>query len=431
VNLALVVPVAAMLVVGAAVAWRAGGPPDEPFDPTPPVRLTVLAYLAFYGIGSLILLVTGESGGPGPLLVGAGMLAFGIGTGVIARAFGETPPMARELPPGGSASAAMDGYRWWMVVGFAVVGLVALAVLIAQNGIPLIARNPQASRAGFAGPIFDLFRWFVPPAALVAFAVALRGGQPRDRWIAGAALLGVGGVELALASRALPLELAIEALLVAWWAGRRMSARTAAGVGAAALVLFVGVQLVRVGPEGGFSGAADVAGFAVKRTVDRVLLIHPRTLELVASEIPAHEPYFAGATYFRRIAILLGQGDRQALGYWIYERLFPGETGGFAAPGVLGEAWANGGPVFAFAIIVALGLLAGAAGRRLAALSRGPTNVVFSALVAVAIARSYATSLNGLLLTLAVTIAWWIATTPRSRGAEGPETRPSSAATDG
>lgn len=414
-SLALVGPVAAMLVVGAAVAWRAGGPSSAPLDPTSPVRLTVLAYLAFYGIGSLILLVTGESGGPGPLLVGTGMLAFGIGAWVAAHLFGETPPMGREAPDAPAATAVAGRYWAWMVVGLAVVGLVAVAVLIAQHGIPLIARNPQASRAGFAGPIFDLFRWLVPPAALVAFAVALSTGQARDRWIAGGALLAVGGLELALASRALPLELAIEALLVAWWAGRRVSARVAASLAAATLVLFVGVQLVRVGPEGGFSGAADVAGFAVKRTVDRVLLVHPRTLELVASQIPTHEPYFAGATYIRRLAVLLGQGERQALGYWIYERLFPGETGGFAAPGVLGEAWANGGPIFAFAIMIALGILAGAAGRRLATLPRGPTNVVFSALVAVAIARSYATSLNGLLLTLAVTIAWWIATTPRSQ----------------
>ena len=414
-SLALVGIVAAMLAVGAAVAWRAGGSRDEPFDPTTPVRLTVLAYLAFYGIGSLILLVSGESGGPGPLLVGAGMLAFGIGAWVAARLFGEPPPMAREAPTPDQTAANTAGYRWWAVVGLAVVGLAALAFLVVQNGIPLIARDPQGSRAGFAGPIFDLFRWLVPPAALVAFAVALRSGQPRNRWIAAAALIGAGGLELALASRALPLELAIEALLVAWWAGRRMSARVAATLAAVALVLFVGVQLVRVGPEGGFSGPADVAGFVVKRTVDRVLIIHPRTLELVASEIPAHEPYFAGATYFRRIAVLLGQGERQALGYWIYERLFPGETGGFAAPGVLGEAWANGGPFFAFAIMVALGILAGAASRWLATLPRGPTNVVFAALVAVAIARSYATSLNGLILTLAVTIAWWIATTPRSK----------------
>ena len=233
----------------------------------------------------------------------------------------------------------------------------------------------------------------------------------RDRWIAAAALAGVGGLEIALASRALPLELAIEALLIAWWAGRRLSARAAGSLAAAALVLFVGVQLLRVGPEGGFSGPADIADFAVRRTIDRVLLIHPLTLELVATEIPAREPYFGGATYVRRISTLLGQEERPALGYWIYERLFPGQSGGFAAPGVVGEAWANGGPILAILIMTALGVLAQAIGRRLAGLPSGPTSLAFAALVSVAIARSYATSLNGLLLTLAVATGWWIATT--------------------
>ena len=415
-NVAAFVAVAVLLAVGAALAWRAGGPATVLRDPSTPVRLTVLAYLALYGVGSLILIATGESAGPGPLLAGAGLLAFGVGALLASRFLGETPPRGRAGATAGSAIGAT--FRPWVVVGLAVAGMLALATLVAQHGIPLLAADPQASRAGFAGLLFDAFRWLVPPAALVAFAFALSTGQARDRWIAAAALAGVGGLEIALASRALPLELAIEALLIAWWAGRRLSARAAGALAAAALVLFVGIQLVRVGPEGGFSGAADVGAFAVRRTIDRVLLIHPRTLDLVATEIPDREPYFLGATYVRRLAILLAQEERPSLGFWIYERLFPGETGGFAAPGVLGEAWANGGPILAIAIMLALGVLAQAIGRRLVALPRGPTNLAFAALVSVAIARSYATSLNGLLLTLAVATAWWVATTPRRQSVD-------------
>jgi len=411
VNVAAIVAVGVLLAVGATLAWRAGGPPEAARDPSTPVRLTVLAYLALYGVGSLILLATGESSGRGPLLTGVGLAAFGAGVWLASRFLGETPPRVRgsmTVP-----AAILGTYRPWIVVGIAAAGLAAVAIIVAQHGIPLIARDPQASRAGFAGPLFDAFRWLVPPAALVALAVALSTGRARDRWIAAAAVAGVAGLEIALASRALPLELAIEALLVAWWAGRRLSAQAAAGLAAAALVLFVGIQLVRVGPEGGFSGAADVGAFAVRRTIDRVLLIHPRTLDLVATDIPAREPYFLGATYVRRLAILLGQEERPSLGYWIYERLFPGEPGGFAAPGLLGEAWANGGPILAVAIMLVLGIVAQAIGRRLASLPRGPTNLAFAALVSVAIARSYATSLNGLLLTLAVTTGWWLATTRR------------------
>lgn len=414
-NVAVFVAVAVLLAVGATLAWRAGGPAAAPRDPSTPVRLTVLVYLLLYGVGSLILLATGETEGPGPLLAGAGLMAFGAGAWLASRFLGETPLGA----PGRTNPAAIHPtYRLWVVVGLAAAGLAALAILVAQHGIPLLASDPQASRAGFAGPLFDLFRWLVPPAALVAFAVAMSTGQARDRWIAGAALGGVGVLEIALASRALPLELTIEALLITWWAGRRLSARAAAGLAGVALVLFVGVQLLRIGPEGGFSSPADVAGFAVRRTIDRVLLIHPLTLDLVATQIPAREPYFAGATYVRRLSVLLGQEERPALGYWIYERLFPGETGGFAAPGVLGEAWANGGPILTIVIMVALGVLAQAIGGRQAALPPGPTSLAFAALVAVAVARSYATSLNGLLLTLAVAIGWWIATTPRDHSVD-------------
>ena len=495
-NIGLFVAVAILLALGSVIAWRASGPAGSPRDPSTPVRLTILVYLVMYGAGSLILIVTGDSRGPGPLLAGFGLLAFGVGVWLASRFFGKVPARTPEAADGPDAH---QSFRPWVVVALAAVGLAAVAVLVAQHGIPLLARDPQLSRSGFAGPLFDLFRWLVPPAALVAFAVALASGQardrwiagaalggvaglemalasralpaelaigalliaqhgipllardpqlsrsgfagplfdvfrwlvppaalvafavalasgqPRDRWIAGAALGGVAGLEMALASRALPLELAIGALLIAWWAGRRLSLRLAAALGAAALVLFVGVQLLRVGPEGGFSGAADVAGFAVRRTIDRVLLIHPQTLDLVARDIPRRQPYFGGSTYVRRLAVLLGKKDKPALGYWIYERLFPGETGGFAAPGVLGEAWANGGPVLSVVLMLMLGVLAQVAGRRVASLPRGPTNLAFAALVSVAIARSYATNLNGMLITLAVTTAWWIATTPRGR----------------
>lgn len=411
-NVVVFIAVATLLALGSVIAWRASGPDGSPRDPSTPVRLTVLVYLVLYGVGSLVLLATGDSKGPGPLLAGFGLLAFGAGTWLASRFFGK----AQARTPGiADGPLGYERYRRWVVVGLAAIGLAAVTVLVAQHGIPLLARDPQLSRSGFAGPLFDLFRWLVPPAALVGFAVALALGQARDRLIAAAALGGVAGLEMALASRALPLELAIGALLIAWWAGRRLSLRVAAALGAAALILFVGVQLLRVGPEGGFSSAADVAGFAVRRTIDRVLLIHPQTLELVARDIPRRQPYFGGSTYVRRLAVLLGQKDNPALGYWIYERLFPGETGGFAAPGVLGEAWANGGPILSVVLMVALGVLAQVAGKKVASLPRGPTNLAFAALVSVAIARSYATSLNGMLITLAVATAWWIATTPRDR----------------
>ncbi len=391
----------ALSVGGAALAWWAGGrwaTRSEALDPTTPLRAAVLAFISFCVVGSFVILVTGHSDGAGPLLAGGALVSLGVGGALARRLLGQDPPMP---PP------RADGLSVVGLVLLAGVGLVAIVYLIGNHGIPLLAADAQGSRQGFAGPVFDLFRWLVPPAALAAFALAVATGTRREAWIAAVAFVAVAGVEVLLASRALPFELAIGALLIAFWAGRLPSKRMWVALGAAGLIMFVGVQLVRVGPAGSFEGAADAAAFAVRRTVDRVLLIHPRTLEVVVTTIPAAEPYFGGSTYVRRLAPFLGLDDRPTLGYWIYERLFPGQPGGFAAPGVPGEAWANGGPLLAAAMMAALGGFAVWLSRVLSRLPGGPVDRAFAAVAVVAVARTYATSLNGFLLTMAVTAGWW------------------------
>ena len=136
---------------------------------------------------------------------------------------------------------------------------------------------------------------------------------------------------------------------------------------------------------------------------------------MVATTIPEEEPYFGGSTYIRRLGPLLGQEDRPSLGYWLYDRLFPGQPGGFAAPGVAGEAWANGGPILVAAIMAALGALAVWLGLMIRRLPGGPADRAFAALVVVAVARTYATSLNGFLLTLAMATIWWVIATRLGR----------------
>jgi hypothetical protein len=402
-TIVVAVAVAVILAAGAAVAWLVGGRRDRLFDPSSPTRLFVLAYLGFYGVGSLVLLGTGESTGAGPLLVAGGLAAFAVGTWLADRRLG---PIATPVD-----DATIGRVSPLILVGLAGLGLACLAFIAVQAGLPLLADDPQGSRTAYSGLVFDAFRWFVPPASLVLVGIALARDRAADRrvwWLAAGVLTATLLVLIELASRALVFELAIEALLVAWWAGHRLSRRVWAVLAIVGLVVFVGVQLFRSDPSRTFSGADDVAGFAVRRTVDRVLLIHPRTLEIVATTIPSQEPYFAGATYIHRLSILLGAPERPSLGYWLYARLFPSQPGGFAAPGVLGEAWANGGPILAAVLLFLLGVGSRIAGGWLARLPSGAADRAFAAIVAVAIARSYATSLNGLLLTLAVTIAWWL-----------------------
>jgi hypothetical protein len=183
------------------------------------------------------------------------------------------------------------------------------------------------------------------------------------------------------------------------------------------MILFLGVLFARVDPGGSFSGPLDLLEFAINRTVGRVVLIQPRTIELVVATFPEDEPYLLGASYARWLDRVSGQDPRQSLGSWLFERLFPDEPpGGFAAPGVLAEGYANFGPVFALGLMVVLG--AGAAWLG-GALARAPAEVgvrVLAALLVVVLLRTYAASLNGTLLTAAAAVGWWaLAAAPLDR----------------
>ena len=400
----LAVPVVlALVVAGAALAWWAGGPPGQPRDPSLPLRVLVLALVALIGVGSVVLAAQGETGGP--LLVGGAFVALGGGAWLARRAWGASSPI-----PTAMASAPV---RWWAVGGAALVGTLALASIVARSGVPLLAETPFEARAAFSGLVFDVFRWLVPPTALVAVAWALAKPTRGRVGIAALACALVVGIEVLLASRALPFELAAGIALLAWWSGRRPRPRVVLGLAAAGLVFFLGVLLARMGPEASFRDPLDFLAFAADRTVGRVVLIQPQTIDVAVDSIPADEPYWAGATYLRRITTVLGQpDDRPVLGAWLYSRMFPGAPPAFAAPGVLAEGWANAGLPLALGLMALLGLGTQVFGTALGRLGAGPADRVAAALVTVAIARTYATSLNGFLLTVAVTVAWWLAVRP-------------------
>jgi hypothetical protein len=403
--LAMDLVVAGLAAAGGALAWRAGGPPGRPYDPATPLRILVLAMSVLLVIGSLALAWTGRSGGP--LLVGGAMLALGAGTWLGTRWWGRQPAIPERTADG--------PIRWPAVLALAVVGAAALVTIVAGAGLPLLATNPQASRAAFSGLTFDVFRWLVPPAALVVLAWSLARPSGGRLLAAAAALTGVVGLEVLLASRALPFELALGAVLIAWWGGRRLRLRSAAILGLAGVVLFFGVLLARMGPEASFRDPLDFLNFTVDRTVGRVVLIQARTVDVAVEAIPAQEPYWAGATYVRRLGALFGRPETHPpLGEWLYARLFPGAAPAFAAPGILAEAWVNAGLPLALGLMALLGLAAQGFGRVLGRLGAGPADRVAAVLVTIAIARTTATSLNGLLLTVAVTAAWWWLVRPGS-----------------
>jgi hypothetical protein len=408
VTLALAAAVTGLLALGTAVAWRAGGPAERPLDPLTPVRVLVLGYLVLYGTGSVVLAATDEGTG-GPLLVGAAMVAIGAGTWIARRLLGT--PAVPVTPP------VVGPVRGWAVVALAATGLLMYLALAVEHGVPLLSGDAQAARAGFAGIRWDLFRWLVPPAALLALAVALTTRRREARAVAAVAVGAVLGLEVLAASRALPFELGLAAILLAAWAGHRFRWRAWLLIGAVAAVVFLGVLFARVAPEGSFSGPLDALTFAWNRTVGRVVMIQARTIDLIVEAFPGQEPYLLGSSYLRWLDRVQGEDPEPALGSWLFEQLFPDEPpGGFAAPGILGEGYANFGPVWALALMVALGAATGALGTALGRASPGSALRVLFALLTVVALRTYAASLNGTVLTAAAAVAWYVAAGARVPG---------------
>ena len=170
----------------------------------------------------------------------------------------------------------------------------------------------------------------------------------------------------------------------------------------ASVLVFGGIQVLRAYDQ---AEGRELA-FVLERTVNRVVLIQPRTIEALQAAIPAEQPPFGGLTWLHRLGPLFGRDDIPNLGYWIYDRLYPGQaTAGYAAPGLLGEAWAN----FAAAGILLFGLF-GAAVERLGALigrrRAGIADIAAGSLAILFVARTHALGLNGLALLLGLVALW-------------------------
>jgi hypothetical protein len=393
-----------LMIGGLALAWWSGGPRASRWEPTTPLRLLAVSFAVLVLAGSVALVATGHE--RGPLLVAGATLALGLGAALGAWRWGRPEPVTPGLTPG--------PVRWPIVAAAAVVGLLALGSIVVTAGVPLLSSAPQISRGEFAGLVFDLFRWLVPAGALTLFAAGL--ADRRVGLAAGlAAIAGVIGLEVLLASRALPFELGLAALLVAWWSGRRPTPRVWLALGIAAAALFLGVLFLRMGPDASFRDPLDAMAFVADRTVGRVVLIQPQTIDVAVWVVPDEEPFWGGATYLRRLGPLLGiEDDHPALGTWLYGHLFPGASPAFAAPGVLAEAWVNAGWALALPLMALLGLAAQWFSRVVGRMGPQPVDRAAAALIVVAFVRTYATSLNGFLLTVAVTTAWWLAVRPGS-----------------
>jgi len=355
---------------------------------------------AFFGAGSAFLAITGGSVAPA-LYVGGCVLGFGIGvrgSDWLARRRGDAVAV-----DGSRQGGPRPGTRGPMPALLAVVALLAVAPTLAVSGIPFLATDITGSRTELTGIPIQLIRVCLPGLAGILLFDGLRAGDRRRRLVAGVGIAAIAGFLVLLASRYLVLELVV-ALAIAWLlAGRTLPRNVVMATGALVVVGFGAIQVVRAFDQ----AASDPLGFAVERSVNRILLIQPRTLDALQQAIPAEQPFYLGLTWIHRLGPLVGRDDIPNLGYWIYPRVVEGaqDSAGYAAPGLIGEAWANFG-LAGVAMFVALGALAERLGALSAARRTRDVDVVAGALAILFLARTNALGLGGLAILGTLVLVW-------------------------
>jgi hypothetical protein len=360
----------------------------------------------FFGVGSMALAVLDGRVGPALYVAGA-VLAAGAGTWFADRLSRRRE--GRDATDGWPARPLQveRGRRRLAAPLLALASVVAIGPTLLATGIPLLTGDITAARLEITGLVVQLVRVALPGLAAVWVLGTASGqppfGRPMLAWITLAAALTF---TFSLGSRYLPLELAAAVVLAWLLSGRHLPGRRAIAAGLLAATVFVGYGVVRAAER----AAGDPVAFAVQRTVSRLFLVQPRTLAALQQRIPAEEPYFLGATWLRRIGPLIGR-EIPNLGYWIYPRVVIGaqDTAGYAAPGLLGEAWAN----FGVAGLGLFGLLGVLCERLAAVVALRRTRIVDIAagsLTILFVARTHALGLMGLALLLVLVLAWrWLA----------------------
>lgn len=371
----------------------------------------LLLAAVFLGLGSAILALTGETSGPA-LYVAGSCLAFGIGVWAsdrlaVRRGDIGDPDAVRPDAQGAGPSIPVLGTRPAAPVILAALAVGAILPTLIDAGIPFLTHDITAARSELTGLPIQLVRVALPGLTALLLLDALR--EPAHRRLDLAAVLVLASFTMALASRYLAAELAA-VLLIAWLlAGRRISERAALAIAFAAIVTFGGIQVLRAYDR----AQGDEIGFAVDRTVSRVVMIQPRTLAAFQRVIPADQGYFLGLTWIHRLGPVVGRDDIPNLGYWIYPSVVAGEqdTAGYAAPGLIGEAWANFGPL-GLVMFVALGLLAERLGALMAARRSSAVDITAGSLATLFLARTHAVGLDGLAVLAAIVLAWRILAGP-------------------
>ena len=365
-----------------------------------------LAWLAleatFFGVGAFALAAGSEAAGPA-LYLAACVVAAALGTLVAHRLFGGRAGRP-ALPATPLLPSAETGLRGLVPAIVAVASLAILLPTLVTSGLALLTADPTASRSELVGIPVQLVRVALPGLAAVVLLELFGGrpalGRPLVSW---ATITGLVVLSILLGSRYLVVEL-LATMVIAWLlSGRRIDLRLAITASFVAVAGFVVIGVARAPTD--FANSPVVT--AAERTASRLFLVQPRTLAALQETIPAEQPYFLGLTWARRLGPLFGRSDIPNLGYWIYPRVVTDQqtTAGYAAPGLLGEAWANFGPA-GIGLFVLLGGAMERLGVLVAARRRRIIDIVAAALAILFVARMHALGLLGAGLLLGLVLLW-------------------------
>ena len=356
----------------------------------------------FFGVGSIALALADDRSGPGLFLAGC-VIATAVGVR-LAHRVGPFAASALSPPDPPDRPEPETGARRWVPVLLAAASLGLIAPTLLETGLPLFSPDATLARTALVGIPIQFVRVAVPALAAVLLLETLAGHPAFGRRaVAWAAIGALVVLMLSLASRYLVVEL-LAGLVLAWLlTGRPIPVRAAVAIVVVGLVGFVVIGVVRA-PQDFESDPGAIAG---QRTISRLFLVQPRTLDALQMTIPTQEPYFLGLTWLRRIGPLVGRDDIPNLGYWIYPKVVEGPqaVAGYAAPGLIGEAWANFGPA-GIGIFVLLGVALEVMAAWIALHRTRVVDIAAGSLAVLFVARTHALGLLGLALLLALVVGW-------------------------
>lgn len=234
-----------------------------------------------------------------------------------------------------------------LMVGVLGAGLALVATFVViAGGIPLLMENAEQARvdrrAGLGYLVISAI-WLLslPTVALVSHARLRSAGAAGVVFMA---LVSAVGLSI-LGNRAPPLRMLIGAGWVALTStGRLPRWRTLVGIGAGAIVVLAVAIVLRTGGE-----------VTVRSVVNRVewqMYVNPSNLERLVDLIPREVPHLLGYGYLIDLAVLI-PGPQVNFGTWLKEVMGLEFAGGGLTIGLVGEIYANWGPVAA-AVLPAL-----------------------------------------------------------------------------